>query len=147
MHFSLIVIVWDSRFNKNQNLIHKFSNTERTPLEVLNLLTQFNGETLFINADNIDRTFNNDEFTWDTNSFKLHGLSGEITNTTVRQVFAPLMLCSQNGFDVQAVPFTMREEPEELGEIMISDEDGNETISYINNYFDISSEQISSCLD
>ena len=132
------------------SLIHSLSSTERSPFEVFTLLTQRTSaeDALFMDAGSIQSMFNNDESAWEISSFQLHGLSGPISTIEANEPLTPLMLCSRNGARIKAIPFTKKMTPEKIGEDKQEDEFGNEVvISTIYDYFELSEEQLNSCLD
>ena len=101
-----------------------------------------------MNADSILEKFNNGESGWEIDPFQLYGLSGAISSAVSAVPLAPLMLCSQNGANIKAIPFTEKMMPEKVGEDKQEDEFGNEVvISTIYDHFEISEVLLSSCLD
>ena len=131
-------------------LIHKLSSPERSTFEVFTLLTQRTsaGDKLYMNAESILAKFNNGESAWEMDPFILYGLSGAISSANSAVSLAPLMLCSQNGANIKAIPFTEKMVPEKVGEDKQEDEFGNEVvISTIYDHFEISEELLNSCLD
>jgi hypothetical protein len=92
-------------------LIYRLSTREVTPYTVLNILTNpQSNDQILLQPEALNQAFSNElsgEEDWALNDYSLMGLSGLIASRSQgTDPLTPLLICSKNGNDVVAIPFT-----------------------------------------
>lgn len=92
-------------------LIYRLSTREVTPYTVLNILTRSqSNDQILLQPEALNQAFSDDrleEEDWTLNEYSLMGLSGLIgPRSQGTDPLNPLLICSKNGNDIVAIPFT-----------------------------------------